>query len=120
VLGSERLDGALVQGLPAAGRTVWSREYGADLMCLSQCIERRNGELRCAGETQPEGRKIGAQGSKSRRGSARRHYAGHHCTGIRCPGFRRANITCSGSLSTLFFQAPANQLALELGEVIDE
>ena len=53
VLGRERLDGTLVQGLPATGRTVRLREYGADLMCLSQCIECWNGELRCAGETQP-------------------------------------------------------------------
>src|ERR1019366_687076 len=33
---------------------------------------------------------------------------------------RSANLAPRGTLSTLFFQAPAYQLALELGEVIDE
>jgi len=46
-------DGTRVQWLTAAGRAVRLGEHGANPVCLSQCVERRNGELRRAGETQP-------------------------------------------------------------------
>src|ERR1700679_1036873 len=89
-----------MQGLTTAGRPVGLGEYGTNLLRLSQCVERWDCELRRAGETQPEDRKVRAQGSKSRRGSAK--------------------FAPSGSLPALFFQPPANQLAFEFGEVVDE
>ncbi len=103
-------DGAGVHGLTPAGPPIRLGEYRANLVRLMQRIECRNGELRRAGEAQPQGAKIGAQSSKSRRGGARRGRA----------GLRTSNLAARGSLSPLLFQAPADQLALEFGEIVDE
>jgi hypothetical protein len=42
-----------VQRLTAAGRPVGLGEYGTNSVRFSQCVERRDCELRRAGETQP-------------------------------------------------------------------
>jgi hypothetical protein len=94
-----------MQGLAAAGRPVGLGEYGMNPLRLAERLERRNGELRRAGETQPQRRKRFVQGSKSGRGSAPR---------------RSAMVAARGSLLTLFFQPPADELALELGQIVDE
>ena len=49
----QRFDRTLAQCLTAPGRPVRLGEYGADPVCLSQRVKRRNGELRRAGEAQP-------------------------------------------------------------------
>jgi hypothetical protein len=49
--------------LAATGRAVRLGKYGANSMRLVQRFERRNGELRRAGETQLQDRKIRAQGA---------------------------------------------------------
>jgi hypothetical protein len=51
--GGQRFDGARVQGLAAAGRTVRLSEHGANPVRLRKHAEGRNGEFRRAGETQP-------------------------------------------------------------------
>jgi hypothetical protein len=42
-----------VQWLSSAGRAIGLREHGANPVRLSQRVERRDGELRRAGEAQP-------------------------------------------------------------------
>ena len=94
-----------MQRLPAPGRAVRLGEHRANPMCLPQRVERRDGKLRRAGETQPQGRNDDAQGSKSRRWSAECRYDG---------GGRAARHTARGALLAFLFEPPANQLALEL------
>jgi hypothetical protein len=102
------LTGLALQAWPRpAGRSGWVK-HGANAVSR-QRVERRNGELRRAGEAQPQGGKIGAQGSKE---PAR--------NGGRAKRRRRTSFLARGSLPALFFQPPANQLPLELGEIIDE
>jgi hypothetical protein len=51
--GCERFDRTRVQGLTATGRAVWLGEHGANPLRLRKHAERRDGEFRRAGETQP-------------------------------------------------------------------
>jgi hypothetical protein len=88
-----------MQRLTAAGGPVRLGEYRANSVLRGQPVECRHGEVRRAGEAQPQ-RRVGAQGSKSRR--------------------RSAKVVACGSLLALFFQAAANQRALELGEIVDK
>jgi hypothetical protein len=94
------LHGTYSQCLATAGRTVGLGEYGANTVPFGEPLQRRNGEVRRAGEAQLQRGRSSAQGSQGRRGSAK--------------------IAVGGPLSALLFQAAANQLALKLREVINE
>ena len=97
MLEGECFDGTRVQRHAAPGRAVRLGEYGADSMCPPQRVERRNSKLRRAGETQPQGRNDGAQGSKSRGWSAACRYAGGGRTA------RRVRVAAGGPLFALLF-----------------
>jgi hypothetical protein len=64
------LDRADMQHLTSARRPVRLRENSRDAVLWRQSLERRNCEVRSAGEAQLQCRGSGAQGSKSRRVSA--------------------------------------------------
>ena len=74
-----------------------------------QGVQRRNGKLRRAGETQPQRSLGGVQRAGGVGGAGRRRTARPH-----------PNLAPAGPLLALLFQAPPNELSFEFGEVIDE